>query len=80
LAEERIRPKLGSRVEVLVERVQGGEALGHTPDYYEARLLGEACPGETVWARVEGVEGYVLLGRVEGVKEGVRGALELPVR
>ena len=80
LAEERIRPRLGERVEVLVERVQGGEALGHTPDYYEARLEGEARPGETVWARVHGVEGYVLLGRVEGVKEGARGPLELPVR
>lgn len=79
LAEARIRPKLGEAVEVLVERRQGAHALGHTPDYYEARLEGPARPGETVWARVEGVEGYTLLGRVLGVKEAQRTPLELPL-
>ncbi|AFV75439.1 radical SAM methylthiotransferase, MiaB/RimO family [Thermus oshimai JL-2] len=77
LAEERVRPKLGGEVEVLVERVQGGVALGHTPDYYEARLTGPARPGATVLARVEGVEGYTLLGAVVGVKE--EAPLALPV-
>ncbi|MEN2982613.1 MAG: MiaB family RNA methyltransferase, partial [Thermus sp.] len=61
-------------------RVQGGLALGHTPDYYEARLVGPARPGETVWAQVEGVEGYTLLGRVVGVKEEASAPLELPLR
>ncbi len=79
LAEERIRPKLGSQVEVLVERIQGGLALGHTPDYYEARLSGSARPGDTVLARVEGAEGYTLLGRVERVEEALL-PLELPIR
>jgi threonylcarbamoyladenosine tRNA methylthiotransferase MtaB len=69
LAEERIRPKLGGEVEVLVERRQGGFLLGHTPDYYEARLEGQALPGETVLMAVEGVEGYTLLGRVVEVRE-----------
>jgi threonylcarbamoyladenosine tRNA methylthiotransferase MtaB len=68
LAEERIRPKLGGEVEVLVERRQGGFLLGHTPDYYEARLEGQALPGETVLMAVEGVEGYTLLGKVVGVR------------
>ncbi|WP_243090982.1 MiaB/RimO family radical SAM methylthiotransferase [Thermus neutrinimicus] len=80
LAEERIKPKLGSQVEVLVERVQGGLALGHTPDYYEARLAGLARPGDTVWARVEGAEGYTLLGRVERVEQEPSLPLELPIR
>ena len=79
LAEERIRPKLGSRVEVLVERRQGGLLLGHTPDYYEARLEGQALPGETVLMAVEGVEGYTLLGRVVEVREKASPAL-LPAR
>jgi threonylcarbamoyladenosine tRNA methylthiotransferase MtaB len=69
LAEERIRPKLGGEVEVLVERRQGGFLLGHTPDYYEARLEGQALPGETVLMAVEGVEGYTLLGRLVEVRE-----------
>jgi threonylcarbamoyladenosine tRNA methylthiotransferase MtaB len=69
LAEERIRPKLGGEVEVLVERRQGGFLLGHTPDYYEARLEGQALPGDTVLMAVEGVEGYTLLGRVVEVRE-----------
>jgi threonylcarbamoyladenosine tRNA methylthiotransferase MtaB len=77
LAEERIRPKLGSRVEVLVERRQGGLLLGHTPDYYEARLEGQALPGETVLMAVEGVEGYTLLGRVVEVREKASPALPL---
>jgi threonylcarbamoyladenosine tRNA methylthiotransferase MtaB len=77
LAEERIRPKLGGEVEVLVERRQGGFLLGHTPDYYEARLEGQALPGETVSMAVEGVEGYTLLGRVVEVRENASPALPL---
>lgn len=77
LAEERIRPKLGGEVEVLVERRQGGFLLGHTPDYYEARLEGQALPGETVLMAVEGVEGYPLLGRVVEVREKASPALPL---
>jgi threonylcarbamoyladenosine tRNA methylthiotransferase MtaB len=77
LAEERIRPKLGGEVEVLVERRQGGFLLGHTPDYYEARLEGQALPGETVLMAVEGVEGYTLLGRVVEVREKASPALSL---
>jgi threonylcarbamoyladenosine tRNA methylthiotransferase MtaB len=77
LAEERIRPKLGGEVEVLVERRQGGFLLGHTPDYYEARLEGQALPGETVLMAVEGVEGYTLLGRVLEVREKASPALPL---
>jgi threonylcarbamoyladenosine tRNA methylthiotransferase MtaB len=77
LAEERIRPKLGGEVEVLVERRQGGFLLGHTPDYYEARLEGQALPGETVLMAVEGVEGYTLLGRVAEVREKASPALPL---
>ncbi|MFN4070789.1 MAG: MiaB/RimO family radical SAM methylthiotransferase [Thermus caldifontis] len=80
LAEERLRSKLGSQVEVLVERIQGGLALGHTPDYYEARLSGPTRPGDTVLARVEGAEGYTLLGRVEVVVEGPPLPVELPLR
>jgi threonylcarbamoyladenosine tRNA methylthiotransferase MtaB len=77
LAEERIRPKLGGEVEVLVERRQGGFLLGHTPDYYEARLEGQALPGETVLMAVEGVEGYTLLGRLVEVREKASPALPL---
>jgi threonylcarbamoyladenosine tRNA methylthiotransferase MtaB len=77
LAEERIRPKLGGEVEVLVERRQGGFLLGHTPDYYEARLEGQALPGDTVLMAVEGVEGYTLLGRVVEVREKASPALPL---
>ena len=77
LAEERIRPKLGGEVEVLVERRQGGFLLGHTPDYYEARLEGQALPGKTVLMAVEGVEGYTLLGRVVEVREKASPALPL---
>jgi threonylcarbamoyladenosine tRNA methylthiotransferase MtaB len=77
LAEERIRPKLGGEVEVLVERRQGGFLLGHTPDYYEARLEGQALPGETVLMAVEGVEGYTLLGRMVEVREKASPALPL---
>lgn len=80
LAAARIRPKLGTRVEVLVERIRGDEALGHTPDYYEvvARGRGEARPGDTVWMRVDGIREYTLLGYVEGVKEAGR-TVALPV-
>ncbi|HFB39053.1 MAG TPA: MiaB/RimO family radical SAM methylthiotransferase [Oceanithermus sp.] len=63
LAEERIRPKLGGRTTLLVERVEGGWLRGHTPDYYEARVSGEAEPGETVPFVIEGAEGYTLTGR-----------------
>jgi threonylcarbamoyladenosine tRNA methylthiotransferase MtaB len=77
LAEERIRPKLGGEVEVLVERRHGGFLLGHTPDYYEAHLEGQALPGETVLMAVEGVEGYTLLGRVVEVREKASPALPL---
>ena len=63
LAEERIRPKLGARTTLLVERAEGGLLRGHTPDYYEARVRGEATPGETVSFVIEGAEGYTLLGR-----------------
>ncbi|MER3557401.1 MAG: MiaB family RNA methyltransferase, partial [Thermus sp.] len=38
--------------------------LGHTPDYYEVRARGVAQAGEVVRVRVEGVEGYALLGQV----------------
>ena len=70
----------GARVEVLVERIRGDEALGHTPDYYEvvARGRGEARPGDTVWMRVDGIREYTLLGYVEGVKEAGR-TVALPV-
>ncbi len=63
LAEERIRPKLGMRTTLLVERAEEGLLRGHTPDYYEARVRGEATPGETVSFVIEGAEGYALLGR-----------------
>ncbi|RDI96722.1 MiaB/RimO family radical SAM methylthiotransferase [Meiothermus sp. QL-1] len=69
LAEERMRPLLGSRVEVLVESFRGDRAYGHTPDYYQAELTGPARVGQTVWARVEAVAGYTLQGRVEALKE-----------
>ncbi|MDW8426697.1 MAG: MiaB/RimO family radical SAM methylthiotransferase [Meiothermus sp.] len=69
LAEERMHPMQGQRVEVLVESFRGGLAYGHTPDYYEVELSGAARVGQTVWVRVEGVEGYTLKGRVEAVKE-----------
>ncbi len=64
LAEERVRPKIGGEAEVLVERVEGETLLGHTPDYYEARVEGPGRPGEAVRFRVEGAEGFALLGRV----------------
>ncbi len=63
LAEDRIRPKLGTRTTLLVERAEEGLLRGHTPDYYEARVWGEAAPGETVSFVIEGAEGYTLLGR-----------------
>ncbi len=63
LAEERVRPKIGGRSTLLVERVEGGWLLGHTPDYYEARVQGRAKPGETVAFVIEGAEGYTLVGR-----------------
>lgn len=81
LAEERIRPRLGQEVEVLVERLKasgdGIEVLGHTPDYYEVRARGLAQPGQVVRVRVEGVEGYVLMGQV--VEEGAEEPLPLVI-
>ncbi|MER3603302.1 MAG: hypothetical protein C4298_05775 [Thermus sp.] len=60
--------QVGQEVEVLVERLRAtGEeplVLGHTPDYYEVRARGVAQAGEVVRVRVEGVEGYALLGQV----------------
>lgn len=69
LAEERVQPKLGGRVEVLVESFRGGKAYGHTPDYYEAEAEGRARVGETVWVRVNAVDKFTLQGRIEAVKE-----------
>jgi len=69
LAEARVRPKLGRRLEVLVESFRGGRAYGHTPDYYEAEFTGPARVGQTVWVRVEAIAGYTLQGRLEAVKE-----------
>ncbi len=63
IAEERMRPKLGQRTTLLVERAEDGWLLGHTPDYYEARVRGVAEPGETVAFVIEGAEGYALVGR-----------------
>lgn len=69
LAEARVRPKLGGRVEVLVESFRGGKAYGHTPDYFELEAEGAARVGQTVWVRVEGVDKFILRGRIEAVKE-----------
>ncbi|GIW34218.1 MAG: tRNA modifying enzyme [Meiothermus sp.] len=69
LAEERIRPLLGQRVEVLVESFRGDQAYGHTPDYYEVEFGGPARVGQTVWVQVEAIEGYTLQGRLESIQE-----------
>ncbi len=69
LAEARVRPLLGGRVEVLVESFRQGKAYGHTPDYYEVEFSGPARIGQTVWVRVEAVERYTLQGRLEAIKE-----------
>lgn len=69
LAEERVRPLLGQRVEVLVESSRGGQAYGHTPDYYELQFDGAARVGQTVRVRVETNEGYALQGRLESIQE-----------
>ncbi len=69
LAEVRVQPKLGSRVEVLVESFRLGKAYGHTPDYYEVEFTGQARVGQTAWVRVEAIEGYTLRGRLEAIKE-----------
>lgn len=69
LAEERMRPLLGQRVEVLVESFREGKAYGHTPDYYEVEFGGAARVGQTVWVRVEEIEGYTLRGRLESIQE-----------
>jgi len=73
LSEERIRPKLGTRVEILAESFRGGKVYGHTPDYYEV----EATPrpgisariGHTVWVEVKAIDRYTLLGQIESIKE-----------
>ena len=64
LAEERIRPRIGAVATLLVERADGGVLRGHTPDYYEAEVLGRASPGEVVGFVIEAARGYRLLGRV----------------
>jgi threonylcarbamoyladenosine tRNA methylthiotransferase MtaB len=69
LAEARVQPKLGHRLEVLVESFRGGRAYGHTPDYYEAEFTGPVRVGQTVWVRVEAIAGYTLQGRLEAIKE-----------
>lgn len=63
LAEARIRPKIGKTTTLLVERAEAGVLKGHTPDYYEAEVRGEARPGETVSFVIEGARGYTLTGR-----------------
>ena len=64
LAEARVRPLLGRRTTVLVERVRSGVAYGHTPDYYEAELRGEGLTaGQEVEVVVEAAEGYTLRAR-----------------
>ncbi|GIW25170.1 MAG: tRNA modifying enzyme [Meiothermus sp.] len=69
LAEERMSPLLGQRVEVLVESFRGSKAYGHTPDYYEVEFGGVARVGQTVKVRVEEIEGYTLRGRLESIQE-----------
>ncbi len=69
LAEARIRPKLGSRVEALVESFRQGKAYGHTPDYYEVEFTGTARIGQTAWVRVGAIEGYTLRGQLEAIRE-----------
>jgi len=64
LAEARMRPLLGRRTTVLVERVRSAVAYGHTPDYYEVELGGEGlAAGREVEVVVEGVSGYTLRAR-----------------
>jgi len=64
LAEERARPLIGGRVSVLVERVSGGVAYGHTPDYYEVELpAGGLEAGSEAEVMIAGVRGYRLLAR-----------------
>ncbi|WP_457638102.1 MiaB/RimO family radical SAM methylthiotransferase [Oceanithermus sp.] len=66
LAEERMEPLIGQTVDVLVERAAQDGAYGHTPDYYEVFVQGTtAAPGETLRAKLEGVNGYVLRARVD---------------
>ncbi|MBF6595383.1 MAG: MiaB/RimO family radical SAM methylthiotransferase [Thermaceae bacterium] len=69
LAQERVQPKLGSRVEMLVESLREGKAYGHTPDYYEVVAQGRPRVGQTVWVRVDGAERFTLLATVEALKE-----------
>jgi threonylcarbamoyladenosine tRNA methylthiotransferase MtaB len=69
LAAVRIQPKLGSRVEVLVESLRQGKAYGHTPDYYEVEFTGASRIGQTAWVRVGAIEGYTLQGQLEAIQE-----------
>jgi len=69
LAEARVRPKLGSRVEVLVESFRQGKVYGHTPDYYEVEFTGRARIGQTAWVRVLAIDRYTLQGQLEAIKE-----------
>lgn len=69
LAEARVRPKLGSKVEVLVESFRQGKVYGHTPDYYEVEFTGQARIGQTAWVRVEAMDRYTLQGQLEAIKE-----------
>ncbi len=69
LAEARVQPKLGSKVEVLVESFRQGKVYGHTPDYYEVEFAGPARIGQTAWVRVGAIDGYTLQGQLEAIKE-----------
>lgn len=69
LAEERVRPKLGTTVEVLAESFRQGKVYGHTPDYYEVEFSGKARNGETAAVKVEAIEGYTLQGNLERLIE-----------
>lgn len=70
LAEARVSPLLGGRVEVLVEQHKDGQAWGHTPDYFEVHAEDAVGtrPGDTVWVRIREHRAYLLLGAVEGLK------------
>ena len=66
LAEENVRPLIGGRTTVLVEKANGGSGYGHTPDYYEVEVAGEGLrAGEDVTVRVQEARGYLLRARVD---------------
>lgn len=77
LAAERMAPKLGTQVEVLLESRRAGQWVGHTPDYYEVLAEGIGRQGQTVWIRVQHIQDYTLLGPITGLKEEPRTALAL---